>query len=1158
METLAGGLAEAIQAAPGDPLEPERIVVPHPTLGRWLTLELARRLGIAGHLKVELPAQFAWSIMRDAVPTLPPERPFAPERLRWRLFEALTSLTEGEAPSAGAKWATGALGRYLADGDPRKRFELADRLARAYDRCLLYRPEWIRQWERGKTPHWQAQLWWQLTRDESRPMHWVAAIDAFEQALAKGAPKGWPQRATFFGIDALSPSYLDVLRRAGEAIDIHLFMLSPCREYWADIAPRRVIRRRAAPLDPADEHRTEGNELLAAWGKLARDMQALLAEKELALGAPDERYDEPEGNTALARVQRDVLDLRLATEAAGQETPLAGADASLQIHLCHSAVREAEALHDRLLAIFDEQPDVQPADVLVLTPALDEYAPAIESVFTAEDAIPFNLARRQGGPTSAVQAFLDLLALPASRYEAEAVLAPLEAAAVQAKLGIDANRLTDIRQWVRDAGIRWGVDAAHRHDENLPATAAHTWRFGLRRLLLGYAIAGEDALFDEVAPCAIGFAGSPGASADYEALGRLWEYCEGVFALRQWRHLALPAPEWARKLREEAIAPFFGRPEEIPLEAAQELSAGGREGFAARRQETAAVERLVDEFLEEWLPSASTTVSRQPSNLGAPAGAKAPADDAQRDLFAPPAGTAEASIPIPFAVLRDALTAAATNAWRPVPRLADGVTVAPLATGQAFPAKVVCVVGMNDRAFPRSPTLASFDPMAAAEVRRGDRNVRDEDRLAFLEALLAARRCFLVSYTGRGLRDDAAIPPSVVLDELRHYLARRFKDVDFEFRHPLQPFSRRYFTAPSSGAGPSRLFSYSQSMLAAAQAAAGSAGDANGRLLARPPDVATPRTVDLGALVAFFRAPTKVFLQGRLDIRLETDDVALAEEEPFQLDGLRSWQLRSRIRQLSADGVAASRQAALVAAGGTVPHGMLGNIVRKDAQAAVEQLREALAEHAAAMNAPPLDIEMRINGWALTGTLENADIEAGRLLCWRIGSVRDQHLIEAWLNLLAWAASADGDATGHWGGYVGLGRHGVERAWLQAPSPAEARSELGAWLDAWRQGQCELLPFLPNASLSYASALAKGKTKDHARDEAEAKWSGNPFPDPYETLAYGDGIAFGKPYAELAETLLLPLVRATCEAPPDPMPEAPAPRGSTSSADERGNKKKPS
>ncbi len=1144
LETLAARLAQEMQGAPGDPLAPERIVVPHPTLGRWLTLELAGQLGIAAHLNVELPAQFAWAIMRDAVPTLPLERPFAPERLRWRIFHALAEAAGDATPAPGDQLGPGAdaVRGYLADGDPRKRFELAERLAGVYDRCLLYRPDWIRAWEAGAAPHWQARLWQRLAAGATAPRHWVAAIDAFAAALPGASPAAWPGRVSFFGIAALSPSYLDMLRHAARHMEIHLFLLSPCREYWADIAPRRINRRRSAPEDPAEQHRAEGNELLAAWGKLARDTQSLLAEQELAVGGPEETYDEPPAETALGKVQGDVLGLRLAAEGAAAESRPAGADASIQMHVCHSPTREAEALHDRLLALFDEQPDIEPADVLVLTPHIEEYAPAIESVFAAEGVIPFNVSRPRSAATRATQAFLDLLALPGSRYGAEVVLAPLESAAVQARLGIDAARLGDIRDWVRDAGIRWGVDAAHRRDEGLPATHAHTWRFGLRRLLLGYAMAGDDVLFNEVAPSAIGFAGGVGSAEDYEALGRFVGYCEDAFKLRCWMQESLPAAEWVRKLREEVVAPFFADPEQSP---------------AAAARETASVERLIDDLAEEW-----AVLVEPPPGSAAPRASEQPAavPSRQGELFAAASATALGRPPslgeaprqagsaaplIPFTVLRDALQSAAASASRPMARLADGVTVAALATGQTFPAKVVCAMGMNDGSFPRSPTPLSFDVMAQDEARRGDRSVRDEDRLAFLEALLAARRCFLVSYTGRGLRDDAAIPPSVVVDELKGYLAARFPDMAFETRHPVQPFSPRYFGA-SSGAGrdDAGLFSYSTSMLAAARSLADSLDD--GAVASRffvplssPP---AKGAIDLRALTAYAAAPAKSFLRDRLGLRLETDDAALAEDEPFELDGLQRWQVRDRLFSLGRQGLAPARRAALVAASGALPQGAQGELTQEDAQVAVDALGAALAPHEAALNAAPIAIDTQLEGYIVTGTLEGVDAATRTLVCYRIGSVRPKDRIEAWLKLLVWAAGAsapaltaaqddDGVDAAYWACCVGLGSKGVETLWLEAPPAAAARCQLSAWLEVWRRGQSELLPLAPNVSWEYAAVFAKknvdaSMAREAGLAAAVREWDKSFFPDAYERLAFGSQGPFGERFAELAETLFVPLVGA--------------------------------
>ena len=62
--------------------------------------------------------------------------------------------------------------------------------------------------------------------------------------------------------------------------------------------------------------------------------------------------------------------------------------------------------------------------------------------------------------------------------------------------------LETIRVWIDKAAIRWGIDAVHREKIGLPAFAQNTWREGLDRLLLGYALAGGNRqLFQNILPC---------------------------------------------------------------------------------------------------------------------------------------------------------------------------------------------------------------------------------------------------------------------------------------------------------------------------------------------------------------------------------------------------------------------------------------------------------------------------------------------------------------------------------------------------------------------------------------------------------------------------------------------------------------------------------
>lgn len=1071
LDVLAAQLAAALREAPAPPLVAERIVVPQPLLGRWLRLQLATELGVAAHLRIELPAEFAWSMMRDAVPALPAAQPFAPRVLRWRLFTVLADW-QGED----------ALKRYLADGDERKRFELADRLAAFYDRCLLYRGDWIRAWEAGDAPHWQARLWQALRGAAPAPGHWIDAVDAYRAAAdteaqlalplpTEGADAGSPSsihpQVAFFGVAALSPSYLQLLRAATQRWSICLYLLSPCREYWADVPGRR----QRADGDEA----VDGNELLAAWGRPAREMQHLLAE-ELGTGAPAEIYAAPTGQTRLAAVQRDILDLRRAAEA--HEVDAADdEDGSLQIHACHSPMREAEVLHDRLLGLFEAHPDLQPADVLILTPSLDDYAPAIDAVFGAASRIPFHIGRQRRRDSAAVQALLHLLALPGSRYGVGSVLAPLLCSAVQRRFRLADADLPLLRTALARAGVRWGIDAAHVEAQGLPPTSSHTWRHGLRRLLLGYALAAETAdaaevpLFAGVAPCELSPWGEQADLAAYERLGALADYCEQAFALEAWDE-ARTAAEWTAALR-NLVATFFD----------------------ADDAEVDAVSRLIDDFAAE---------------------------------------TDAATAPIPFAVMRDALAGRAGEVTRAVPRLADGATVARLGFGEVLPAQVVCVVGMNDRAFPRHVASASFD-LIAAEPRRGDRDRRDEDRYAFLDALLAARRCFLVSYLGRDLRDNAVLPPSVVVAELAEYLQARFPNRPPQpCQHPLQAFSPRYFAAGASDA----LFSYSSSMaaaataLATAESVAPAVPDRFSRQLpaARAHGVADAEdSLTLRELMRFATDPVRYFMTRRLGLALPASDDEAAEDEPLEVRGLDAWLLKRDLFALQHAQVPAETAASVLQARALLPNGSLGAVEHGRRTEQVSALVDAL-EAFSPLNEEQLEVDVDVAGMRLVGrplaaprhgALQVLRVADG-LVCYRFGAIRAQDLVAAWLRLLALTCATGEAATAR---LFGLdeprfrNQRPLAERQLRGPEASEAATALSEWVAAWRRGQTEPLPLFPGTSLGWAEGGSQRALLAWRGDAGEGR-------EPFNRLLFPAG-PFGEAFEELADDLLRPLAVAS-------------------------------
>src|SRR5690606_8394744 len=108
---------------------------------------------------------------------VPESSPFDKERLTWRLMRLLPSIS-GEPRFEPLR-------RYLAeDGDLRKRFQLAERLADLFDQYQVYRADWLQAWAEGEDclidargqrrplaagQCWQPALWRVLLTDMARP-----------------------------------------------------------------------------------------------------------------------------------------------------------------------------------------------------------------------------------------------------------------------------------------------------------------------------------------------------------------------------------------------------------------------------------------------------------------------------------------------------------------------------------------------------------------------------------------------------------------------------------------------------------------------------------------------------------------------------------------------------------------------------------------------------------------------------------------------------------------------------------------------------------------------------------------------------------------------------------------------------------------------------
>ncbi|HVM95938.1 MAG TPA: exodeoxyribonuclease V subunit gamma, partial [Candidatus Acidoferrales bacterium] len=542
MESLVEMLARVVDTRLRDPFARECIVVQGRGMERWLSMQLAQRLDVWANPHFPFPRKFIERSFDELLgPTEKARDLYDPGVLLWTIADLLPGLLEhGEFDEVRSYLArvgptSTATGSIEADFHL---IALAERIAVVLDQYAVFRPQWIADWEQGRGGHWQALLWQKIVKRlgpgsvATLARRWLQRLPAVDEALL-------PQRLSIFGLSTLPPLYLDLFAALASRIEVHLFLLSPSREYWAWVRSKRQVWRQLL----AEERTTsdfeaiaadaQGNPLLASLGRLGGDFQCVI-ESNVDY-RDDDSYFEPGTGSILTTLQSDILNLRHRHRDSAKTPSLAvdHDDESVRIHACHSPTREVEVLHDQLLDLFERQHGLEPRDVIVLSPDIDAYAPFIDAVFAgsggAPPQIPYRIADRKVRSTDdVVDTFLTLLSLLRGRFSAPDVVDLLNREPIYTRFGIVAEEVDVVHEWVREAGIRWGIEAAHRGALDQPPLAEHTWRFGLDRMFLGYAMAGDQRrLFQGVLPLD-DMEGTP-----TELLGKLTECLDRLFALQR-------------------------------------------------------------------------------------------------------------------------------------------------------------------------------------------------------------------------------------------------------------------------------------------------------------------------------------------------------------------------------------------------------------------------------------------------------------------------------------------------------------------------------------------------------------------------------------------------------------------------------------------------
>jgi exodeoxyribonuclease V gamma subunit len=1016
-----------------DPFSKERIVVQSRGMAAWLKQHIATNMNICANVDFPFLNKFITEILETSLPEneKPDPKLFSTEIMTWRIY----SLLENELNDYPELYI------YLQGASKElKQFQLSEKIAETFDQYLIYRPEMIINWENSvildNKNTWQAKIWHKLAND------YTSTAKGYQNFINNSNLTKIPyERIILFGISYMPLIFLDFFKKLGDSgiSDVHFFYLNPSKDDWYfNLSEKQIDKYLSKSLSLKNLTEEElylnndGNTLLSSYGQAGREFFGAVL--NATNGSYEDLFSDFSTDTVLGALQNNIL---LNNKAESQySVPDSKKDVSIGIHNCHSRTREVEILYDNILNYIEKTPGTQPRDIIVMSPDISEYASTIKSVFDSRNRelcsernpLPFSLSDVNIALHSKIiKSFFDILNLNFTKFKMTEIMDILETKAIYQTFNIDDSELDHIRKWIIESGMRWGIDSEHRKQLKLPEFNENSISFAFDRMLLGYALEDNGELYTEsIIPYdEIELSTSP-------LLGNFSCFMQNLIQVKDLIAESSTISTWVENLN-QILDTFFSDDNNSYKEIVR-------------------IRTVINSLNEiESLTGFNEKIS--------------------------------------FDIIKYYLTQKAGSEKIFEGFLRGKVTFCTMQPMRTVPAKVICLLGMNEGAFPREERKVGFNIMDK-NIRFCDKSKTLEDRYIFLESLLAAKSAFYISYIGNDNKTNEPSQPSIVVCELLDYLKSTYgKDIDktLLYNERLHGFSEKYLDHTNE-----KHFTYSPSNLSAAKTLRETPKKRLfGGSLIENSELNTD-SITLNDLISFYKNPCKYFITKSLSARFNINDSDIIEEtEPIETNPLERYLLNKKIVKAVIENRESNKIYERMQKECALPIGNFGKIRFAEQDKLIRDMFNKVNKNFnnQSMNelindAQQFNFDVKISNCILTCELDFVQIDSHQFFL-DPGKINGKRLLEAWLRHIALCSQYPATT---YCLFRDKNSKNKSKSFLFTPIDSiTAKQKLSELIDIFNLGAKTPIPFFPNTSFAYAEA------EKNKLEKAEGMFNSNDY-----------------------------------------------------------------